>query len=761
MNEIEAINSQLGRYRAILSQQIDRLYNALQELQRTTLFLLDLDADPEEKIDEWLEQNGFAVDADGFFQSQPLLLAFRNGTAPKDAISISWGQRLRTDRTARRRMYSHRNIGSHLKHIHDRLGDVGWIYYQDAGNTALQYPYIDARTAISSDFDWTTYHTFLSVCPANNSGRQIRWTPPTIDYAGEGLILSVSIPVWRDEVFIGLWSIDLPIRYVYRDFALSRSFPEQRHFIIDRQGMLVLHEKLQAEIDQTRGRVVLHPVAELGGQWAQFELESLKAQEGGILTLADGNGAEWIYCYSHVPGVEWTLFCGLPRLSMEEAAAKRLSQAFQQIADGNFSHRIESPATNALPTLVEAFNTMSLRLGQAEQHRKEMENQLRQAQKMEAVGRLAGGVAHDYNNMINVIMGYAEMALDKLPVEDSLHGDLREIQDAAKRSMELTRQLLAFARQQPIAPKVLKINQAVAGMLKMLQRLIGEDIELHWHPGGSIWPILIDPSQIDQMLANLSVNARDAITGVGKIIIQTSNIKLDEAFCALNRGASPGEYVKLAVSDDGIGMEAAVLDKIFEPFFSTKAVGRGTGLGLATVYGIVKQNKGYISAHSELGRGSTFAIYLPRITGRDVETVVQSPAETALGDNETVLLVEDDIAMLQLAERLLTQLGYRVVAAKSPLAAITQAEMHPGKIDLLVTDVIMPELNGRDLATRLRHLFPGLRVLFMSGYTANIVFQRGIQAEEDFLLQKPFSKKELAAKVKEVLTFTSASRMAP
>jgi two-component system cell cycle sensor histidine kinase/response regulator CckA len=360
-----------------------------------------------------------------------------------------------------------------------------------------------------------------------------------------------------------------------------------------------------------------------------------------------------------------------------------------------------------------------------------------------------------------VIMGYAEMALDKLPAEDSLHGDLREIQDAAKRSMELTRQLLAFARQQPIVPKVLDINQAVAGMLKMLQRLIGEDIELHWHPGGSIWPILIDPSQIDQMLANLSVNARDAITGVGKIIINTSNTKLDKAFCALNPGASPGEFVKLEVGDDGIGMEAAVLDKIFEPFFSTKAVGRGTGLGLATVYGIVKQNKGYISAHSEPGRGSTFKIYLPRITGRDVETIVKSPAETALGDNETVLLVEDDIAMLELVERLLTQLGYRVLAAKSPLEAITLAELHPEKIDLLVTDVIMPELNGRDLANRLRNLYPGLRVLFMSGYTANIVLQRGVQAKEDFLLQKPFSKKELAAKVKEVLTFTPASRLAP
>ena len=261
MNEIEAIRWNLDRYHAVLAQQIDRLYNALEELQRTSLLILGLDADPAaDTIDEWLKTEGFAVDEDGFFQSQPLLTAFRQGNAPKDAVSLSWGQHLRTDPTARRQMYSYRNIGPHLKHIHDRLGDVGWIYYQDAGNTALQYPYIDQRTAITSDFDWSTYHTFLSVCPENNPQRQIQWTPPSIDYAGEGLILSVSIPVWRDDVFIGLWSIDLPIRYLYRDFAFSKSFPDQKQFIVNQKGMLVLHEKLQAEIDQTKGSVFLHPL---------------------------------------------------------------------------------------------------------------------------------------------------------------------------------------------------------------------------------------------------------------------------------------------------------------------------------------------------------------------------------------------------------------------------------------------------------------------------------------------------------------------
>jgi signal transduction histidine kinase/CheY-like chemotaxis protein len=751
MNEIEAIKWHLDRYRAILTQQIDRAYNALEEMQRTTLFLFDQESAPDHVIDHWLQTEGFAVDENGFFQSQPLLEAFRKGTEPGDAISVSWGQHLRSDPTARQRVYSHRAIGSHLKHLYDRLGDVGWIYYQDAGNTALQYPYIDQCTAISSDFDWSTYHTFMSVCPKNNPQRQIQWTPPSIDYAGEGLINSVSIPVWRDEAFIGLWSIDLPLRYLYRDFDSLKSFVDQVQFIVDSKGMLVLHDKLHAQIDQDKGQVLLHPLAELGGQWAHLQLDAILAKEDEVLTVTDGAGIEWLFCHKYVPGVEWTLFCGLPKQSMEEAAAKRLGQAFHQIADGNFSYRIESSSANALSALAEEVNTMSLRLGEAEQRRKEMEHQLRQAQKMEAVGRLAGGVAHDYNNMTNVIMGYAQMGLLKLHKDDPLYEDLQQINEAARRSMELTRQLLAFARCQAIAPKVLDTNQAVKSMFKMLQRLIGEDIELLWNPAEHIWPILIDPSQIDQILANLCVNARDAISGVGNIIIETANTELDDFYCSKHQGFVPGEFVQLTVSDDGKGMDAATLDKIFEPFFSTKAPGRGTGLGLATVYGIVKQNNGYINVYSEPGRGTTFKIYLPRIVGQADDLVSPLLVENTRGRNETVLLVEDEAAMLKLVEVMLKQLGYRVLAAKSPMEAIALAEQHPGGIDLLFTDVIMPELNGRDLAKRLQILYPGIKVLFMSGYTANVIVHRGVLDKDVFLIQKPFSQKELASQIKLVL----------
>lgn len=753
MNEVEALRWKLERYRAILSQQIDRLYNALEELQRTTLLLMSQDtATSEEKIDAWLQKEGFALDEDGFFQSQPLLSAFRQGTAPEDAVSISWGKNLQTDSTVRRHMYSHRNIGSHIKHLHDRLGDVGWIYYQDVANSSLQYPFIDQRTAITFDFDWTTYHTFLSVCPENNPERQIRRTPPTVDYAGEGVILSVSIPVWRNDTFLGLWSIDLPIRYIYRDFASSKSFLQQMQFIVNQDGLLVLHENLQAEIDKTQGSLLLHPVTELGGQWQHFDLEEIVAKPTGVMIKTDDAGIEWVYCYCHVPGVNWILFNGLPKAAMEESASRRLQQAFQKVSDGNFSYRVETGPTNTLSTLVDEFNKMSARLCRAEQHRQKIEAQLRQAQKMEAVGRLAGGVAHDFNNIICVIMGYTGMVLEKITRNDPLYDDLQEIMDAAKRSEELTRQLLAFARRQPIAPKVLDINDTVQGMLNMLHRMIGEDIELIWSPDEDLWPIQIDPSQIDQILANLCVNARDAIDGVGKIIIETVNTKIDDTYCSLHQGFVPGEFVQLTVTDDGTGMDSSLLNNIFEPFFSTKAIGKGTGLGLATVYGIVKQNNGFINAYSELQHGTTFKIYLPRVTGRAVEPLAQSNGKILLGNNETVLLVEDDAAILKLSKKMLNTLGYRVIAANSPLEAIAMAQSHPEPIDLLLTDVIMPDMNGRDLTNRLQDMIPGLKVLFMSGYTSNVIVNRGVLDKNVFLLQKPFSQNDFAAKIKEVLT---------
>jgi signal transduction histidine kinase len=388
---------------------------------------------------------------------------------------------------------------------------------------------------------------------------------------------------------------------------------------------------------------------------------------------------------------------------------------------------------------------------QAEEEREKLQAQFNQAQKMESVGRLAGGVAHDFNNMLGIILGYAEIALYETRTGTPLHHNLKEIQKAARRSADITRQLLAFARKQTIAPMVLDLNSAVEGMLKMLRRLIGEDLDLVWMPGAGLWPVKMDPSQVDQILANLCVNARDAIAGVGKVTIETQNVTFDEAYCAHHVGFVPGEFALLAVSDDGCGMDKETQERLFEPFFTTKEIGKGTGLGLATVYGIVKQNDGYIDVYSETGKGAAFKIYLPRHAGRAVDTPAESAAEIPLCRGETVLLVEDEPAMLKMGKMMLEKLGYGVLVADTPGKAVRLAEAHPGDIHLLVTDVVMPEMTSRDLADRLQSLYPKLKRLFMSGYTANVIVHHGVLEQGVHFIQKPFSLQQLAVKVREAM----------
>ena len=388
----------------------------------------------------------------------------------------------------------------------------------------------------------------------------------------------------------------------------------------------------------------------------------------------------------------------------------------------------------------------------AEEEKTKLEHQLQQAQKMESVGRLAGGVAHDFNNMLGVILGYAEIALDQIDPAQPLYDGLKEIQKAAERSANLTQQLLAFARKQTIMPRVLDLNGTIVGMLKMLERMIGENILLKWQPAADLWPVRMDPSQVDQILANLCVNARDAIGDTGKVAIKTENCILDKDFCAVRAGCVPGEYVRLAVSDDGCGMERETLGHVFEPFFTTKGAGVGTGLGLSTVYGTVKQNNGFIYVDSEPGLGTTIAIYLPR--HRDKTEAGQAQMEVtgpSKRGQETILLVEDEPAIMKLAAAILKRHGYTALTASTPGEAIRLAREYAGEIHLLMTDVIMPEMNGRDLANNLLSLYPYLKLLFMSGYTADVIAHHCVLEEGVGFIQKPFSAQNLANKVKEVL----------
>jgi signal transduction histidine kinase/ActR/RegA family two-component response regulator len=387
---------------------------------------------------------------------------------------------------------------------------------------------------------------------------------------------------------------------------------------------------------------------------------------------------------------------------------------------------------------------------QAEREKDRLQEQLFQAQKMESVGRLAGGVAHDFNNMLGVITGRAELALLE-DISPGVREGLEEILKAGRRSADFTRQLMAFARRQIATPEILDLNDAVSGTLKMLRRLIGEDIDLSWMPGLDLWKVKIDPSQVDQILANLSVNARDAIPGAGAITIRTENVVIDDSKRAESPEFMPGDYVLLSVSDTGTGMSDEVCSKIFEPFFTTKELGKGTGLGLSTVYGIVKQNEGFIYVTSRLGQGSTFKIYLPRFEVEDRQVLLEEVSRKRPTGTETILLVEDDEAVLKLSRLVLEGLGYTVLVALTPVLSIQLAEDYRGDINLLITDVVMPEMNGRELADKLRSVRPGLKCLFMSGYTANVIARHGIvDAGVDFI-QKPFGIDELAEKVRKVL----------
>lgn len=387
---------------------------------------------------------------------------------------------------------------------------------------------------------------------------------------------------------------------------------------------------------------------------------------------------------------------------------------------------------------------------QAEAGREIAEVALRQAQKMEVVGRLAGGVAHDFNNMLSVILGYTDQVMQSLPADHELQASLDQIMIAGKRSADLTRQLLTFSRKQVIVPRVVDLNQVLSDHRKMLGRLIGEHIDLRFEPASNLWPVRIDPVQVNQVLANLAVNARDAIGDVGALRIATANVAITEDEIGPLADAAPGEYVLIVVADSGSGMDAETLNQIFEPFFTTKEEGKGTGLGLATVYGIVRQNEGFVRVESTLGKGSTFYVYLPRYRGAEEPKAVTPDNESSRGI-ETVLIVEDEQLILALSKKALARQGYHVLSADAPLKALRICEEYEGEIDLLLSDLIMPEMNGRELSNRITAARPGIRTIFMSGYTADLIASQGILEPGVDFLQKPFPLETLAAKVREVL----------
>jgi two-component system cell cycle sensor histidine kinase/response regulator CckA len=393
----------------------------------------------------------------------------------------------------------------------------------------------------------------------------------------------------------------------------------------------------------------------------------------------------------------------------------------------------------------------------AEKVKDNLQKQLLQSHKMESIGRLAGGIAHDFNNMLGVIISHVEMALGECADNPRLTHHLMEVSHASERSIMLVKQLLSFARKQTISPKVIDLNSTIEQTLSMLRRMIGENIELIFKPEEEAGLVFIDPAQIDQILTNLSINARDAIasfnsTGRGKVLIETQRLTIDASYSAQNRGFLPGEYIVMTVCDTGCGMDEKTVSQVFEPFFTTKAFNQGTGLGLAMVYGIVKQNQGFIHVYSEPRKGTSFKVYLPRHTDEvaphDLHTIPIS--KEPQGGNEKLLLVEDEPMLIRVTAQVLENLGYEVLTARNAEEAMEIAKQHDS-IDLIVTDIVMPGMNGKELSDALSLTHPDTKVLFMSGYTANIIEQHGILDSSVHFISKPCSTLELSSKIRYIL----------
>lgn len=429
-----------------------------------------------------------------------------------------------------------------------------------------------------------------------------------------------------------------------------------------------------------------------------------------------------------------------------------------EIAVSELNQELEQRVAARTAELIEANRQLRAEMAErqrSEAARREVEAQLQQAQKLESVGQLAGGVAHDFNNMLSVILGNTELGLLALSPEHPVAVNLQEIGAAATHSAELTRQLLAFARKQLVSPQVLDINYTVDSMLKMLRRLIGEDVTLHWRPAAGAWAVRMDPAQVDQIVANLVVNARDAIDGIGNVTIATENQTLDEASCANRPGTIPGQYLVLLVRDDGSGIAPEVLPRIFEPFFTTKELGRGTGLGLATVFGIVRQNDGFILVDTAPGQGSEFRIYLPRHAGTGNKAFASASSMDAPRGSETVLLIEDNPGVLRTTSQLLRHLGYAVLEAQSGQEALALISKHRQAIQLLLSDVVMPDMSGPDLVRRARVLVPGLPALHISGHAHGVVLPGDSSSAHVSVFAKPIALAPFARSLREALARTS------
>ncbi|KIX13722.1 calcium-binding protein [Dethiosulfatarculus sandiegensis] len=872
---------------ARLERDITRYYDALYEMERLSLLLFRTQKASRTVIEKWLLKEGFQEDEDGFWQSQPLLEAYRKGKAPKNAISVSWDAAIKNDPLARERMYCLRGIGPFLEEIHNRLAGAAWIYYQDITNTALQYPYIDQSTAIPHDFDWSTYHTWLSVDPEHNPEREVRWTPPSVDYAGEGAILSISIPVYQRDEFQGLWSIDVPMRVLLTNYEIETLLPGQENFILDRDGKIVVHPVIVTAIDKEKGSVFQQDKRALGPDFAELDMIELMEKGQGQLELKNKDGADCIGYYNAIKQIGWSIFAIFPKKSLFEIFTSDMTDAFERIKRGDLSFRIENhTAIDQAQSLINGYNEMARELeaqeakrrkaendlkdsehrlakaqalahvgswelvlpenhltmsqelyrivglpenravrpghilkmvhpedkekaqdlfqraienekslsfemriirpdkeqrwirnegeihynraGEvirifgatqditvqklAEQERNALEKQLRQAQKMEAIGTLAGGVAHDFNNILQAIAGYVELMIADRELSQEHREQMVRVNGAVLRAAELVRRLLTFSRKVEAAFKPLDLNKQILATMRLLERTLPKMISIELDLADELPVIKADPSQLEQILMNLGTNARDAMPDGGKFFISTETVFLAAGDRSINMNLEKGEYVQITITDNGHGMDQETSQHIFEPFFTTKGVGRGTGLGLSTVYGVVRNHGGHIECFSEPGLGTTFKILIPVPTEKLPEEEEVKPASQNIkGGDETIMVVDDDRAVLDVALKMLERNGYEVITAGSGEEAIEIYEKHGNGLDLVIMDLGMPGIGGYKALKKIVKINSKAKVLISSGYSPDGAEVRDKDSLAAGFVGKPYQLADMLRTIRDVL----------
>jgi signal transduction histidine kinase/ActR/RegA family two-component response regulator len=758
MLEDSPIQYQVKQTTASLGANIKSCTDALHELRRLAHILFSETRANHEDIQGWFRTQKFGIDRDGFWTRLPLLEAFRANQAPPDAISHSWHPKLTKNADACFRMYCLRNIGPYLADIRERLPDTAWIYYQDITNTSIQFPYIDQITAITPEFDWRDYHTFLSVIPENNPGGSIKWTHPTIDYAGEGLIVSVSIPIYLEKKFIGLWSIDIPMGSLHRDLVLDTYLKDQVNFILDRQGGLVAHPSIEIEIDKEKGSIYQRHINELGSEFVGLDPALLLEEKNGHRLLKKRGGVEIVVFFDVIPGIEWIYMATFPRRSMEDVVNKRIRNALDRVKSGDLSYRLrEISDIEQARMLVNGFNEMASALESQEKIRREtqeekkkLEKRLQHSQRMEAIGTLAGGIAHDFNNILFPILGYSELLLQDLQKDSGEYEMVKNIYHAAGRARDLTRQILTFSRQAGLENAAVFFQNIIKEALTLLRASIPRDIEILKNIQPDCPPVFGDPTKLHQIVMNLCTNAFHAVqkqSGKFEVILEAIDVNLGNGIEL--KGLAFGKYVRLTVSDTGHGMDAQTQIQIFDPYFTTKEEGRGTGLGLSVTYGIVQKLNGEIMVYSEPGQGTTFHVYLPQALLPDQKA---GPLEIDVTrGTEHILFVDDEVSIVKMGEQVLTKYGYRVTAHVDSLAALGEFKQDPGAFDLVITDMTMPNMTGDILASRIKDLRQDIPVILCTGFSEKISKNNTAGTMIDEFLMKPISIKAFNHSIRRLL----------